>query len=381
MCASTRKTMSFRPGILRHCVWIVMSAGFALTLSACGGGGGGGGGQQQNNVAPTAQAGADQTVALPATVQLQGSATDDGLPSGSSLSYAWTVTQGSGVTLGSASTAATSATFTAPGTYVLTLTASDGSLSGSDQVQVTVNAAANAAPVVQAGADQTITLPANSVQLQGSATDDGLPSGSSLTYTWTVTQGSGVTLGSASSASTSATFTAPGVHVLTLTVSDGSLSGSDQVQVTVTAAANAAPVAQAGADQTIELPVDTAQLQGSATDDGAASSLTYSWAVIGGPGTVTFGGANAAATSAKFSATGAYVLRLTVSDGSLSATDDMAVTVNAAVYPAADTDDSVPDRGWTRVAAADVGMNATFSSRQQRMHRPAASGGTFGGAA
>jgi CubicO group peptidase (beta-lactamase class C family) len=289
MCASTRKTMSFRPGILRHCVWIVMSAGFALTLSACGGGGGGGGdggGQQQTNVAPT----------------------------------------------------------------------------------------------VQAGADQTVTLPANSVQLQGSATDDGLPSGASLAYAWTVTQGSGVTLGSASSASTSAAFAAAGTYVLTLTVSDSALSGSDTVQVTVNPAANVAPVAQAGTDQTIELPVDTAQLQGSATDDGAASSLTYSWAVNSGPGTVTFGSANAAATSAKFSAAGAYVLRLTVSDGSLSATDDVAVTVNPAVYPAADTDENVPDRGWTRVAAADVGMNATLLEQAATYAQTGGVGASFGGA-
>src|SRR5262245_56960750 len=33
----------------------------------------------------------------------------------------------------------------------------------------------NNAPTAQAGADQTITLPTNSAQLQGSATDDGLP--------------------------------------------------------------------------------------------------------------------------------------------------------------------------------------------------------------
>jgi CubicO group peptidase (beta-lactamase class C family) len=249
---------------LRHCVWVALTASVALALSACGGGGGGGGGggQQQTNVAPT----------------------------------------------------------------------------------------------VQAGSDQTITLPTNSVQLQGSATDDGLPTGSTLAYTWSAS-GSGVTFGSTSTASTSATFAAAGTYTLTLSASDGALSGSDTVTITVEGAANAAPVVQAGADQTIELPA-TAALQGSATDDGAASALTYSWAANPATG-VTFDNAAAAATTAHFTTAGAYTLTLTVNDGTQDGTDSLAVTVNAAVYPAAD-DDATDDHGWTRVAAADVGMTQSL---------------------
>ncbi len=59
------------------------------------------------------------------------------------------------------------------------------------------------------------------------------------------------------------------------------------------------------------------------------SSLTRSWTRVSGPGTVTFSAPTSATTSASFSAAGAYVLRLTVSDGALSASDDVAVTVNA----------------------------------------------------
>src|SRR5690348_5435774 len=46
--------------------------------------------------------------------------------------------------------------------------------------------AQNAAPTVQAGADQTITLPTATAQLTGSATDD---SSTSLAYAWTATSG------------------------------------------------------------------------------------------------------------------------------------------------------------------------------------------------
>jgi CubicO group peptidase (beta-lactamase class C family) len=120
---------------------------------------------------------------------------------------------------------------------------------------------------------------------------------------------------------------------------------------------NAAPTVQAGTDQTIEWPTANAQLTGSATDD-AAQTLTYTWTATSGPTGVTFGTANAAATSVTFPSAGAYVLTLSVSDGSLSATDTVSVTVSPAVYPASDLSNDTTDHGWTLVAAAaDVGMN------------------------
>lgn len=120
---------------------------------------------------------------------------------------------------------------------------------------------------------------------------------------------------------------------------------------------NTAPTVQAGTDQTIELPVATAQLSGSATD-AQTSSLTYSWSATSGPSGVTFGTATAASTSVTFPAAGSYTLTLSASDGSLSATDTVLVTVNPAVYPASDTANSDPiTHGWTRVAATEVGMN------------------------
>lgn len=124
---------------------------------------------------------------------------------------------------------------------------------------------------------------------------------------------------------------------------------------------NAAPSAQAGTDQTIEWPVATAQLTGTATDDSSTSTLTYTWT---GPAGVTFGTASAAATSVTFPSAGSYQLTLSVSDGSLSGTDTVAVTVSPAVYPASDTADDSADHGWTRVAATtDVGM--TLAPLQQ----------------
>ncbi|HPG00553.1 MAG TPA: beta-galactosidase, partial [Kiritimatiellia bacterium] len=143
------------------------------------------------NQAPVVSAGLAQTITLPSTATLAGTATDDGLPS-NRLTVAWTKVSGPGtVTFTNAATANTRASFSTNGVYVLRLTANDTALSTSDDIQITVNAAApvNQAPVVNAGVDQTITLPSTAT-LAGTATDDGLPS-NRLTVAWTKVSGPG----------------------------------------------------------------------------------------------------------------------------------------------------------------------------------------------
>lgn len=72
-------------------------------------------------------------------------------------------------------------------------------------------------------------------------------------------------------------------------------------------------------------------LSGSATDDGLPNppaALTYLWTKISGPGAVTFANAAAAITTVTFDTPGAYVLRLTANDSSLTGFDELTVTVD-----------------------------------------------------
>jgi len=69
-----------------------------------------------------------------------------------------------------------------------------------------------------------------------------------------------------------------------------------------------------------------------ATDDTPAT-LTTTWSKVTGPGTVTFDDASAPSTRAQFSASGAYTLRLTASDGAQTSTLDVAITAGAAILP------------------------------------------------
>jgi len=92
------------------------------------------------NEPPMVNAGADQTIALPATASLQGTASDDGLPLGN-LTTTWTRASGPGtVSFGDVNALTTTAVFSTPGTYVLQLTASDGSLNSTSDVTITASA-------------------------------------------------------------------------------------------------------------------------------------------------------------------------------------------------------------------------------------------------
>jgi regulation of enolase protein 1 (concanavalin A-like superfamily) len=95
----------------------------------------------------------------------------------------------------------------------------------------------NLPPIANAGPDQSITVPANTVTLNGSATDDGQPNGS-IGYIWTKVSGSGtVTFGNTSQAVTTALFSAAGTYTLRLKADDGQLSATDDVVITVSPAA------------------------------------------------------------------------------------------------------------------------------------------------
>jgi hypothetical protein len=110
------------------------AAGAALLHVEYGSGGGGG------NQAPSVSAGGDQTITLPASANLDGTVTDDGLPTPPALTTSWSMLSGSGtVTFGNASAIDTTATFSTSGVYTLRLAATDGAAASFDDVVITVN--------------------------------------------------------------------------------------------------------------------------------------------------------------------------------------------------------------------------------------------------
>ena len=114
-----------------------------------------------SNNPPAVSAGVDQSVAFPAAANLDGTVSDDGKPS-NTLTTLWKKVIGPGtVTFGNAAAVDTTASFSAAGTYVLELSASDGALSNSARVTVAVQTAATTQAVtglvlINADTDQVI---------------------------------------------------------------------------------------------------------------------------------------------------------------------------------------------------------------------------------
>jgi len=347
------------------------------------------------NQPPAVNAGADKTVFLPnAVVALAGSARDDGLPSPPSLmTTTWSKisgredSAGGTVVFADPSSPVTTATFGADGIYVLRLTATDGAVTVSDDVTITVNPP----PIVGTGTgllgdyfndpnngshfvtyvggrvDATVNFDwASSAPAPGVTTDNfsvrwtGLVQAPvSGSYTFTTIADDGVRLwvngqllidnwvDQAETARTSAPLTlAAGAQYdirmeyyehggLASAKLQWSYPGQTQAPIPQTQLyppANRAPVVSAGADRTITLPA-TASLAGTASDDGQPAppaTMTFAWSKVSGPGTVTFANGSALGTTASFSSAGVYTLRLSASDSALTSTDDVVVTVNAA---------------------------------------------------
>ena len=299
------------------------------------------------NVAPVADAGANQSITLGDVVTLDGTASTDAEDdaAGTALTYAWEITTdpSNGVDmLTSADSPMPSFTPSSEGTYELTLTVTDSNgESSTDTVQVTVvMIGVNQPPSADAGADQTITL-GDMITLDGSASTDSEDdaAGTALTYSWALTNdpsnGADMLVG-ADTATPTLSPSALGVYEITLTVtdSDGAVN-TDVVVITVQdmMVVNQAPVADAGADRFLVAGYSiTFDGSGSADveDDAAGTALTYSWAITTDPsnGVDMLAGVDTTMPVFTPSALGTYELTLTVTDSEgLTHTDTITLEV------------------------------------------------------
>ena len=276
---------------------------------------------------PDARAGRNRTVAAGEAVTLSGSGTD---PEGGTLTYEWIQRGGPDVDLQGAATA--TATFTSPRAKqrkVLKFrlkVADPGGNTGRDDVRVTVEPAANAAPVAVAAVDSAQVDEGATVTLDGSASSDA--DRDPLTYRWTGP--AGVTLSDA--AASKPTFTAPDRTAdytleFSLTVNDGTAdSAADTVTVSV-AADDDPPTVSAGTDQRVR-EGESVTLAGTAADP-EGGTVEFDWKQTGGPSVVLSGapGANRTFTAPSVTEPTDMTFVLTASDGANSPTDSVTVTV------------------------------------------------------
>ncbi len=234
------------------------------------------------NRPPVANAGADRTGITGVATALDGSASSD--PDNNPLTYSWAKISGPTATIAASTSATTTFVPSAAGTYEFELTVSDGTLTATDRVIVTVSD--NQAPKANAGVDLSV-YSGQSVQLDGSASSD--PNGTPVTYAWSQVGSSpaAVTLSGATAARPSFTPTVPGTYEFSLVVSDGVLSSTpDTVKVVVgtapPVAANLAPSSTVTASSENSATTQTAAKAIDRFAVGYPSDYTKEWATAGG---------------------------------------------------------------------------------------------------
>jgi hypothetical protein len=336
------------------------------------------------NTAPIVNAGNPQTINLPASANLAGTASDDGLPSGSTLTTTWSKFSGPGiVTFGNANLLSTTAGFSTTGTYVLRLTGTDGTLTSTSDVTITVNNTASGPQIasvllINTDTQATVaTLTAGTTNNMNLAT---LPAHITFQATTNPTTVGSVKFGYDAASNFRTENGAPyffngdyipysfttGSHTLMVTAYTGSgASGTAGTTLsyplnTTNGGTNQAPVPVAGSNQTIVLP-NAASLSGTVSDDGlpTGASVTTTWSKFSGPGTVTFGNANLLATTATFSTAGTYVLRLSANDTALTGTSDVTITVQPVPPNITGVGSSTANGSYTTGQAINVAV--TFS--------------------
>lgn len=202
-----------------------------------------------------------------------------------------------------------------PGNYTFSLTVvdSDGA-TNSTTASLTVNKAVDYPPVANAGPNQVITLPQNSITLFGNqSTDDhGIAS-----YEWSLSpssKGKVVEMQGVRTPALQLSAMQEGDYTYQLTVTDtAGQQATAQVTVIVQPENNKPPQADAGPDKELTLPVDSTTLDGSkSTDDQRV--VSYLWEQSRGPDGVQLENANSSVATVTGLQVGTYVFTLTVKD-------------------------------------------------------------------
>jgi gliding motility-associated-like protein len=282
-----------------------------------------------NFVPPIVDAGPDKQITLPVnSITLTGTATTT---NGTIASTVWTKVIGGSVAMNGGNTLSLQCTDMVAGTYVFQLTATDDTNHDvTDNVQVVVLASPpNKAPFVDAGGNQSIKLPTNSITLTGTATDE---DGTIATLKWTEVAGPvAATLTNQSTSVLSVGGLIEGSYIFRLTATDDKgATGTGDAMVFVDAAnvdEKKPPVVFAGEDVLINLKDDVTEysLTGNAMDpDGVISSRE--WTQYAGPA-LEFTAVEDKLTITKLDR-GQFGFRFTATDDDqLSGSDDVVISV------------------------------------------------------
>lgn len=342
------------------------------------------------NKAPLAEAGVDQAIFWPEkSVKITGVVSDDNLPASNNLMVSWEKVSGSGeVSFSDVSKPETTAEFSSPGTYILSLLANDGEKTTNDTITVTV---------IDSGKPVQINFqPKEAITPAGYLPDwggtysgkNGQVYGWNKDHTvltreraqnddqrldtvchlnsdsvWEIALKDGdyeITVSVGDTYESTYTLEAEGLTLFNsliipanqhitkkekIHVADGKLTLSaakapdmavriNYLEIaSLSPDVNKKPVVSAGKEQGLLLPKNALILQGSVTDDSLPENITTKWDVLNGPGAVVFENLQASITKASFGRPGTYTLQLSANDGEYITKDTVEITVFDSLQP------------------------------------------------
>lgn len=270
-----------------------------------------------NNQKPVARAGADQTITLPKnSVIVDGSGSED--TDGKITSYKWTKVSGpNSFRIHQPDNAKTEISELTEGVYKFRLTVTDNEKATAfDELTIKVNKKANTAPKAVITGPTQITLPENTIRLNASESID--PDGEIKTYKWVKKSGpSAYQIIHPHNRMTDITGLEEGTYVFELTVwdkEDAKATATHSVKVLAPEAKNQPPVADAGKNIEVMMPVSSVKLDGSKSYDPDGKIISYYWRMINGPDTYQLKNENSAKAQVTGLQPGKYIFRLYVTD-------------------------------------------------------------------
>ncbi|XP_034982306.2 dyslexia-associated protein KIAA0319 homolog [Zootoca vivipara] len=216
-----------------------------------------------------------------------------------------------------------------PGNYTFRLTVIDSSGAANSTVaSLRVHKKVDFPPVANAGPNQEISLPRNSITVNGNQSSDDYEI---VSYEWSLSpksRGKVVAMQGVRSPYLQLSSMQEGEYTFQLTVTDSAEQQSTaEVTVIVRPEKNSPPTAVAGPDKELTSPVQSTVLDGSmSTDD--LGIVYYHWENISGPTSVQMEDTDSAVATVTGLHVGTYHFRLTVQDSQgLSSTATISVTV------------------------------------------------------
>lgn len=272
------------------------------------------------NAAPVANAGPNQSVVTGSLVVLDGTKSVDS--NNNALNFKWVLTSkpsGSAATFYSSTMARPFFTADLPGLYVASLIVNNGKLDSNPAEVKIVSSLENAAPVANAGTDQTVLI-GSVVRLDGTKSTDA--NNDPLTVYWAFVdkpKGSNAILSSPTNAQPNFTPDIVGSYVLSLVVYDGKINSDPSTTRVTVFPTNQPPVAVPGVTQIVP-SFSMVTLDGSNSKTYSNNPLSFSWSLISKPklSSALLDGPNTPNPSFLADFIGQYLVSLVVSSGGIS---------------------------------------------------------------